>query len=428
MGQPTLAPSLALAIDGSLQPYDWHPLLPILALPSVTQGWAKAYEEADVSAVHAHPLGSRSEYGWHVLGFHVLNARDNALMPWIFFEYAKSDPQLFQRTMQEEAKRIRGLLASRGIGYEELKSSLAPTRDGTQAVFLYDWWQEPSWNYAVAFAKKYLPRLRRDLRTSVLHGDLDDRHVAMPILAMEDALVKARPQPVNWHTQYAVYFNNLRPSDVASIHRLLSDEARYAGYIDVSFAGPVRNFIERKMTPLWIIDGRKAILTHGGDDPAVSNEDPVGFDLPACGYEVVSLVDTYFACFLSYKIEATDARQAAEDRILNLAAITGELIDTESAKVLVHPDKLDKYLLRDENKLRLMTNIGLQDVTPDELASVVEAKLSQSYIYDLRYAENGTPLFAVAAEFEKPNGGLTRRRLALKHDQGQRVISLVTMY
>jgi len=233
---------------------------------------------------------------------------------------------------------------------------------------------------------------------------------------------------VNWQTQYAAYFNNLRPGDLASIHESLSSEPRYMGYIDVSFASPVRNFLSRTITPGWVILGRKAILAHDNGEALVSDEDPVGFDLPGHGYDVVSLMDSYFTGFFTYKIEATDAPQAADDRILNLAAITGELIDIDSVNVMVQPDKVDKYLLRDENKLRLMTNIGLQDVTPEELASVVKTKLSQSYVYDLRFASDGTPLFAVAAEFEKPEGGLTRRLLALKHDQAQHAISLVTMY
>jgi hypothetical protein len=364
----------------------------------------------------------------HVLGFHVLNARDNTLIHWIFFELAKSDPQLFQRAMQAEATQIRALLGSRDIRYEDLKSSLVPTDDGVQVVFLYDWWGDQSWNYAVAFAEKYLPCLRKDLRTSVLHGDIHDMQGTMPISAMEAALVKPRAQSVNWQTQYAVYFNNLRPGDIARIHESLSNESRYMGYVDVSFASIIRNFLSRTITPSWVVYGRKVILNHGGDDPLVSNEDPVGFDLPAHGYEVVSLVDPYFTGFFSYKIEATDAPQATDDRVLNLAAITGELIDTESVSVLVHPDKLERYLLRDENKLRLMTNIGLQDIAPNDLASVVKTKLSQSYVYDLRFAADGTPLFAVAAEFEKPEGGLTRRLLALKHDRAQRVISLVSMY
>jgi hypothetical protein len=363
-----------------------------------------------------------------VLGFHTLNARDNALIHLIFFEFAKSDPRLFQQAMQEEAKQIRSLLASRNIRYEALKSSLVPTGDGVQAVFFYDWRDDPSWNYAVAFAKKYLPSLRKDLRTSVLHGDLHGMQGPMPIAAMEAALVKPRPQSVDWQVQYAVYFNNLRPGDVTRIHESLLNEPRYMGYVDVSFASSVRDFLSRTITSRWVISGRKVILAHDDDDSLVSNEDPVDYDLPAYGYEIVSLLDAYFTGFFSYKIEATDAQQAADDRILNLAAITGELIDAQSINVLVHPDKLDKYLLRDENKLRLMTNIGLQDIAPDQLASVVKRKLSQSYVYDLRFAVDGTPLFAVAAEFEKPEGGLTRRLLALKYDQTRHVISLVTMY
>ncbi|WP_166351016.1 hypothetical protein [Phytoactinopolyspora limicola] len=364
-----------------------------------------------------------------MLGFHALNARDNTLLPWIFFELAGSDPAVFQRTMQAEARQIRDLLASRGVHYEDLRSALVPTTNGVQAVFLYDWLDEPSWNYAVAFSRDYLPCLRGDLRTSMLHGDLHNGQGAIPVDAFEGALVKPRTQPVNWQTQYAVYFSNLHPRDVARLHESLSKQPRYTGYVDVSFTCPARDFLPQTVTSHWVILGDKAILSHGGDEPLVSDEDLVGFDLPAHGYKVVSLLDAYFECFLSYKIEATDAYQAVNDRILSLAAITGELIDVESVEVFVHPDKLDKYLLRDENKLRLMTNIGLQDVTADELAAAIRTKLRKNYVYDFRFAPDGTPLFAVAAEFDKPNeGGLTRRLLALKHDETRGAISLVTMY
>ncbi|MBT2585378.1 hypothetical protein [Arthrobacter sp. ISL-95] len=363
-----------------------------------------------------------------MLGFHVVDARDNALMHWIFFKVAKSDPRLFQQSMQAEAKLIRELLSSRGIRYEDLKSSLVPTDDGIQAVFLYDWWGDESWNYAVAFANKYLPVLRKNLRTSMLHGDLHDMRGTMPVEALEAALVSHRPRTINWQTQYAVYFNNLKKSDVASLHEELSHEPRYVGYIDVTFAGAVRNFLAHTLASQWVICGSKIILSHGADDPFVGQDDPVGFALPKYGYEVVSLMDSYFTGFFSYKIEATSAPQAGDDRILNLAAVTGELIDLRASQVFVHPDKLDKYLLREENKLRLMTSIGLRDVTPNELASLVKNRLLQSYIYDLRFAVDGTPLFAVTAEFEKPTGGLTRRLLALKYDRATQLVSLVTMY
>jgi hypothetical protein len=180
--------------------------------------------------------------------------------------------------------------------------------------------------------------------------------------------------------------------------------------------------------PHWVINGRRIILNHGADEPLVGAEDPVGYDLPSHGYDVVSLIDTYHTLFMSYKIEASVAYQASEDRLLNLAAITGELINIETTNVVVHPDKLDKYLLLKNDKLRLMTAIGLQDVTAAELEAVIKSKLLQNYIYDFRFAPDGTPLFAVSAEFERPTGGLTRRLLALKHDTSSGAIALVTMY
>jgi len=97
--------------------------------------------------------------------------------------------------------------------------------------------------------------------------------------------------------------------------------------------------------------------------------------------------------------------------------------------VFVPPSKLEKYLLLDEAKLKLMTSIGLQNVTPDELAGVIRDRLQENYVYDLRIADDGvTPLFAVSAEFEKPDGMLTRRLLALKYDHAKGRIALVSMY
>jgi hypothetical protein len=174
--------------------------------------------------------------------------------------------------------------------------------------------------------------------------------------------------------------------------------------------------------------GRQVLLSHGGDDPFISDQDQVGFGLERFGYEVVSLVDSYFVAFLHYKIEARDAEGSEEDRMLSLAAIAGEIQEVETAPIVVPAAKLHEYLLRDENKLQLMTSIGLQDVTPGELGAMIREKLTQSYIYDFRFAIDGTPLFAVAAEFEKPDGSKTRRLIALKYDSASAAISLVSMY
>lgn len=362
-----------------------------------------------------------------MLGIHALNARDNWLVRWIFDEYARSEPEAFRREMQNEAAKIRELLLSRGVEYENLKSALTPTASGVQAAFLYDWWEHDG-NYAVAFAHEFLPHLREELRTSVLIGDLHSIDGPMPTAALDQAVVSHRPGSINWNTQYAVYFSNLRPGDVTTLHEALGENPRYGGYIDASFTSGARDYLAATVVPHWVINGRKIIMSHGADEPIVGAEDPIGYDLPSHGYDVVSLIDSYHTLFMSYKIEATVAYQASDDRLLNLAAITGKLIDVETTDVFVHPDKLDKYLLLKDDKLRLMTRIGLQDVTVLELEAVIKTKLLQNYIYDFRFASDGTPLFAVSAEFEQPTGGLTRRLLALKHDTSSGAIALVTMY
>ena len=361
-------------------------------------------------------------------GLHTLNARDNSLVHWIYSQYARSDAKAFRDAIQAEVDTLRGLLASRSVKYDDLKSALVPSRDGRQVAFLYDWLDAPAFNYAIAFAKLYLPHLRKTLRTSMLHGDFHDMRGPMPIRALERELIRPRSQPVNWRTQYAVYFTNLRDDDVTLLHAALSKESRYGGYLDVSRAGPVRNYLDRTVAHEWVITNDKILLDHGPDQPNVSDEDPVGFGLREFGYDVVSLIDFYFTAFLSYKIESDDAFQADDDRDLTLAAATGELLSVQSASVIVPQAKLERYLLLDENKLRLMTSIGLQDVTAARLAEIIKAKLQQNYLYDFRDAPDGASLFAVSTEFENVGGGIARRLLALKYDKSANVISLVSMY
>lgn len=358
------------------------------------------------------------------LGFHSLDARESALLPWLYSTVADRDPKVFQRLMQREAASIRQLLQTRGVRYEALKSALRPTDRGRQVVFLYDWWEDPSANYAVAFGAAYLPQLRSGLRSSLLHGDLlslgthqvptDDlqrKFVPRRHGSATDLSLLSNP---NWSTLYAVYFNNLTSNDIAALHNSLSEVPRYRGYVDVSFSGPIRDYVASTLAHEMVICDRRVILSHGSDDPVISDEDPMMFGLKKYGYDVVSLIGEYFHAFMSYKVEITGTPGAELDRLLNLAALTGRIIDVENVPIVVPPDKLSKYLLVKEDKLRLMTSVGLQDVTPDELASIIRNKLAQSYVYDLRYAQDGTPTFAVTAEFAKHDGNLTRRLLALR--------------
>jgi hypothetical protein len=355
---------------------------------------------------------------------HTLNARDNSVLPWLF-DYFGEDPHRFREGIQRELAHLSELLHSRNVEYSSLKSALIPPEKGVQVAFFYDWMDDPSWNYAVAFAEHWMPLLRGTLRTSVKSGDLLAPN--RPDFLLDQQVHRTNDLPIRWDTQYAVYFNNLKQSDVEHLHKTLSSVPRYRGYVDVSLASPVRNYIARCLSALGILHTGRVILSHGGDEPQISNEDPVGFPYKENGFEVVSLLDGYFNSFLDYKIESDSSSKFRVDTSLALAAVTGELINLEEVEIFVHQRKLDEYLFKD-SKLEQMTRIGLGSVTPLNLANSIRERLQENYIYDLRIKTGPTPTFAVSAEFARPDGSITRRLLALKYDAPREQIALVSMY
>lgn len=357
---------------------------------------------------------------------HLLNARDNTLVP-LLFSLADGDPIFFRELINKELDSLKRMLDGTNIKYESLKSSLVPSSKGRQVVFLYNWLVNEGSNYAVDFAAEYLPILREDLRSSVLHGDLLRIDGRIPKRDLRVEVVSDDAEAINWDTQYGVYFTNLRDADIPLLHNALANLSGYSGYIDVTFGGPLRDYFSRTLNPIWVICKGTVILSHGGDDPTISNYDPVGFPFRE-KYNVISLLDGYFDAFLSYKIEHSDGPQSDLDRVINLVASTGVHFDLGTLDIQVHVDKLAKYLLVNRDKLRLMTSAGLQSADADELANIIDGKFMLGYIYDMRTAPGATPTFAVSAEFQKPSGGVARRLLALKYDRTTEGIALVSIY
>jgi hypothetical protein len=355
---------------------------------------------------------------------HAINARDSGLVSWLY-DIADQDPARFRSFILDELDKLSELLALRALSYEALKSALIPSREGRQVVFLYDWYEHKT-NYAVAFTELWLPLIRKKAKFSTKSGDL----LNLPefVEEFESVVVKARDEIFRWNTLYAVYFSNLSPSDVEVLHSGLCIDPRYRGYLDVTFGSEARDFMAETLTPGTIFFEGNVVLSHGGDEPIVGEEDPLGFPYGDYGFRLTSVIDSYFYPFLDYKIESYASRDSAEDAILSLAIATGEHVDPRFVPVFVHTDKVEKYLLRDENKLALMTSIGLQEVDADELGEIVADHLRSNYIYDMKLAADGTPTFAISAEFEAVDGRLVKRLVALKLDAAAGHVALVSLY
>ena len=357
-------------------------------------------------------------------GFHLLNGRDNTVMQWVF-EHADGDPEEYRELMLSELGNVEQMLSTKSLSYGAFKSALVPPRDGFQIAFVFDWYAFGGF-YGDEFSNWWLPLLRPNISSSAKHGDLLSG--GRPDELMDSEVHRATALEIDWGKQYAVYFNNLKLADVTRMHEGLMRCAQYRGYLDVTFASPIRNYLAGCLAPLGLLAGGVVLLDHGGDEPFIGNQNEIGYEFEKHDIRVVSFVSDYFAPFFTYKIERDDGPSFDPDVALSLAAVTGQAIDVRTARVVVPLEKLEKYLLVDESKLRLMRSIGLENVSANELADEIRHHLSMNYVYNLRFAADGTPTFAVSAEFEKPNGDLTRRLLALKYDSTANQISLVTMY
>ena len=358
---------------------------------------------------------------------HSLNGRNNSLLPSLW-NAAGEDPGEFQGDMQQNVAALVEMLAGRNIEYSNLKNALIPSDKKRQVAFLYDWFEHPQGNYATAFSKFWLPVLRKDIRTSVLSGDLvPDGRPGDHLLNKN--VYRADDAPIRWSTQFAVYFSSLAPSDVEALHSSMKASPRYRGYLDVTFAGIERNYLSRTLTFPHVIFKRNIITAHDDDEFVVGDRDPVGYPFAEYGYDLITVHRSLALAFLHYKIEADDSPDSLADLKYSLAAIAGVLLDAKSLEIAVDPKKVGEYLLKDESKLNLMKSIGLESVTADALAAVISDRLRKNYVYDLRAAGDGvTPSFAVSGEFKKPDGSLTRRLIALRYDARKNRIALVSFY
>jgi hypothetical protein len=218
---------------------------------------------------------------------HSINGRNNSLLPWLWEAAAGADPVAFQSDMQRTVQALSGMLAGRGVEYSSLKSALVPSGKKRQIAFLYDWYEHPPENYAIAFSRHWLPALRKDIRTSVLVGDLlgSDR----PDFALDQKVQRADDAPIRWDTLFAVYFSSLSPTDVELLHTAMKKTPRYRGYLDVTFAGEVRNYLSRTLTFPQVIVGKKIITAHDDDDFVVGSQEPTGYPFAEHGYDVVTV-------------------------------------------------------------------------------------------------------------------------------------------
>ncbi|MBS1676382.1 MAG: hypothetical protein JST08_03250 [Actinobacteria bacterium] len=361
-----------------------------------------------------------------------LEARDSVMLEVVSSLFNLS-PEQMRREIKAMHETTVAAIAAKGIEYGELGNALTPQRTRRERAFLFDTARIEAGAYGYAVAEVILPLLPPDLSCSIRHGDLvlephlQDRGVEL--LNTEANLIR-RVDLVDTNQIYCVYLNNLTARMVTDITDGLSDYDPFVGYVEASTSSSMKDWLSTTLVNAYLKHRRAMLNGHEDDAPNTVNYNLPGWPVEDNGYQCLSNQDMYFHLFLGYKIERRVVPGAEGDTDFSLTAISGNPLPLADFDIEVDSAKAEYLRQHHPGGLE---RAGLLALSNDELAAAVKAKVSDSYIYKLRYLdEHDTSLFDLMVELESRDeeGSARKTRLlaSLAYEPSRRVLRLVTLF
>jgi hypothetical protein len=318
-------------------------------------------------------------------------------------------------------------LAKKGVSYDALRPALVPsTGDRQEMALLFNVDLMDTGFYGEAVAGQLLPLLGKHSTLSVLSGDIGLLPATTREMAFYSGLVKGNVE--DWGRQYiyCVYLNNLSAAQLDRIHEAFLVNPSYLGYVPTTYGSYFRTAASTMLPTAFIKHREIVLLDHGLDDPWVGHENDIGFPFAENGLNVVSVNSQLHSPLLSYKIQSEVLPMYQKDIMVSLNAISDEPVSLSKFEV-IFPDGKYKYLHGD-SKLGLLRLAELDEHSPKMLAAVIQAELSNDYIYRLQTNPNdGTVQFNVVLELRREDGSPSKVAVALKYLPDTATLSFVTM-
>ena len=245
---------------------------------------------------------------------------------------------------------------------------------------------------------------------------------------MREHVVPHRPVELTYTNQiYCIYLNNLTPAMAEEITEGLKSFDALAGHIDTSHSSRMRDWLSVTLVDGYLKHGEVALNGHEDDVPNSEDRNMKGWPWEEHGYVVRSFADMYFHLFLSCKIERRVVPGAESDTNFALTAISGRPLPLANLELEVEEAKA--AYIREHHGSGL-ERAGLIEISDDELAAAVKAKVNDSYIYNLRYLEeHDTSLFNQMLELPGEEASSPTRLLAaLEYMPEVPQLRLVTLF
>jgi len=352
-----------------------------------------------------------------------LDARTNIWLETTTDYFQMSNSQVFFE-IRNSVKRLREILLSKSVRYDELKPALTPNINRTERCFLFDWYlADIDGDYGRTINDLMLPHLDRKSSKSVMVGDWLSHYPALKAVylasverGIQHSLVSAPPE-----NTYFVYLNNLSEHQTSRLEEAFSEQPYYLGSVDMTYQSPLKSYLSRTLVRLYIQHGSTIITP---DPDAVGEADDIdlyGYGFKNAGFQVRSVPDWLFGQFLAYKIECPVLDEDTDGRFA-LNAMTPEPVALQGLEVVLG-DAKHNYLRT--HKAGSLRRSGLEALSAAEIACQVASKLQSNYMYCLaRAEEGGTMKFNVTLE----NEWIARYLCALEYKPDKGQLQLITLF
>lgn len=364
------------------------------------------------------------------------NNLDNIIFT-LYKDYFKLSDETVNRIIWEEYDLMRKRLLMKGIDYNDLKGALIPNQEKgkSEICLVIDNTLVPESCYGRYVFYKMMPFIDKESTYSILHGDYliglqnykDANYQKMMKDALEEKLCISNISTYKDCAQYyLIYFNRITKKQLETLVNGLKNNKWFIGYVDVSYDSLFKKIISRRLVHFVIKCKGIFLGSHPECYDDYENVNISGYRFEEYGFDYVSINETSYMPFLSYKIDMGGGNK--EDVSFSLNALFPKFDSIDKLYLFVRLDKWEKYLVnKSTGKGEIIEKIGFSDDSKADFEKTIYNKICSRYIYNIRHNEFGDFLFNVCIELDTINGNKRKTMVALKYHPDNGNMEMVTL-
>ncbi len=359
---------------------------------------------------------------------HMLNARDNVILSVMNKEFEGIN---MYEELNKEFEFFLKLLSDKGIDYNKLSRALIPSRDEDkyEYAFVFDsmHFHDKTMFYGAEIINKILSIINKESTQSILSGDF------IKLEKTEDDILKKifleKLECVNKYEYkycnqfFIVYINNITRSQVHSMVECLKNEEYFVGIMNLKYSSKMKQYLSAILCPVCVKYTNKVIVADYEDFDNIKNYNEQGYKYQENGFEIISINEIFYDLFLSYKIP--NGIQDEEDLKFSYNLLVHLAPEYKKIKLVITDEKFG-YLKN--QKTDDMKNLGILNITKEELRQKILINVYNNYIYNIEENEFGDLKFNVLIELNGNNEKTKNALISLKYMPEENELRLITMF